>query len=84
MTQPAPNCQVFLSGVPHYLVPDAAAYLGVSERQIYRWFDDKNVALSKRHYPEPDSKGICIPATEVHALDEEREKERCNASASAQ
>lgn len=77
LTPPIPDCQVYLTEVPHYLVPDAAAYLGVSERQIYRWFDDG--VLTKRHYPEPDSKGICVPAGEVHELDEQRQEERADA-----
>lgn len=83
LTPPIPDCQVYLTEVPHYLVPDAAAYLGVSERQIYRWFDDKDVALTKRHYPDPDSKGICVAAAEVHALDEQRQEERADAQRTA-
>lgn len=81
MTQPDPECQVRLSGVPHYLVADTAAYLGVSERQIYRWFDDG--VLTKKHYPDEDSKGICVPANEVAALGEKRDREREEARNSA-
>lgn len=83
MTPPIPDCQVYLADVPHYLVGDAAAYLGVSERQIYRWFDDENVALTKRHYPDDDSKGVCVLASEVHALDDQRQEERLNAQRTA-
>ncbi|WP_026923321.1 helix-turn-helix transcriptional regulator [Glycomyces arizonensis] len=74
LTHPLPTCQVFLAGIPHYLVPDVMAFLGVSERQVYRWFDDGT--LTKRHYPDADSKGICVPTDEVHELDEQRSKAR--------
>lgn len=74
LTQPEPDCQVRLSGVPHYLIPDAAAYLGVSERQVYRWFDDG--VLTKCRYPERDSGGVCVAASEVHELDRQRLEER--------
>jgi len=81
LTQPEPECQVRLAGVPHYLIPDAAAYLGVSERQIYRWFDDG--VLTKRRYPDEDSKGVCVPASEIHELDEQRQEELADAKRTA-
>jgi len=77
LTRSVPECQVLLSDVPHYLVPDVMAYLGVSERQIYRWFDDGT--LTKQHYPDPDSKGVCVLASEVHELDRQREKAKADA-----
>jgi hypothetical protein len=77
LTPVNPNCQVYLAGIPHYLVPDVMSALGVSERQVYRYFEDG--VLTKCHYPEPDSKGVCVPAAEVHALDDQRMEERANA-----
>lgn len=74
LTHQVPNCQVFLTNAPHYLVSDVMAFLGVSERQVYRWFDDGT--LTKRHYPDDDSKNVCVPADEVHELDERRQKAR--------
>lgn len=74
MTPPIPECQVYLADVPHYLVPDVMKFLGVSERQVYRYFEDG--ALTKCHYPDPDSKGVCVPADEVHRLDDKRQEER--------
>jgi predicted site-specific integrase-resolvase len=77
LTPVTPNCQVYLADVPHYLVPDVMECLGVSERQVYRWFDDG--VLTKKHYPDEDSKGVCVPASEVHDLDRQRQEARTSA-----